>query len=169
MIQYIGTKIINAKPISKLDYNILRGWDQPSSEDPKEDGYLVEYLDGGKPCHPDFKNYISWSPKEQFDNAYKESGEMSFGNAISYMKLGYKVARKGWNGKNMWIAISNNLNAPLEAEKFWNPHAKQAAVENGGSIIVLPSIIMKTATNEILMGWLASQSDMLSEDWVILD
>lgn len=94
---------------------------------------------------------------------------MSYGKAIEAMEEGHKVARKGWNGKGMWIAISDNLKQePLPADRFWNPHAKQAALDNGGSMIVLPTIIMKTADNHILMGWLASQTDMLAKDWVVL-
>lgn len=41
------------------------------NEDPKEDGYLVEYQDGGKPNHPDYEGYISWSPKDVFEKAYQ--------------------------------------------------------------------------------------------------
>ena len=93
----------------------------------------------------------------------------SFGYAINAMKDGYKVARKGWNGKGMWIAISDNLQGKkLEADKFWNPHSKQAAIDNGGAMEVLPTIIMKTADNCILMGWLASQTDILAKDWEIV-
>lgn len=91
----------------------------------------------------------------------------SFGWALDAMKRGEKVCRSGWNGKGMWISISRGSSEPLDAEHFWNPHAKQAAIDNGGSMIVLPLIIMKTATDEILMGWLASQTDMLAEDWEI--
>lgn len=167
--QYIGTKIINAKPMTRLEYSNFRDWELPADENPNDEGYLVEYLDGGEPNTKHYEGYVSWSPKEQFDNAYKSSGNLSFGDAIAYMKLGHKVARSGWNGKGMFIAISDNLKqAPLPADKFWNPHAKQAAIENGGSMLVLPTIIMKTATDEILMGWLASQSDMLSEDWELV-
>ncbi len=43
------------------------------------------------------------------------------------------------------------------------------AKENGGGAVVLPAITMKTADGAILMGWLASQRDMLSEDWAIVD
>ena len=93
----------------------------------------------------------------------------SFGYAIVAMENGYKVARKGWNGKGMWITISDNLQGKkLEADRFWNPHSKQAAIDNGGTMEVLPTIIMKTADNWILMGWLASQTDILAKDWEIV-
>jgi hypothetical protein len=92
----------------------------------------------------------------------------TFGEAIEALKNGKRVQREGWNGKNMWLALSVGTDA-LPAEKFWNPHNKQFATENGGTAEVLSVITMKTADNKILMGWLASQTDMLAEDWCILD
>ena len=71
MDKYIGTKVVNAKPMNRLEYNYIRGWEVPADEDPADDGYLVEYVDGGKANHPDFDGYISWSPKDVFDRAYK--------------------------------------------------------------------------------------------------
>ena len=73
MKEYIGTKIINAKPMNRLDYNILRGWELPEDEDGSDGGYLVEYTNGSKPNHKDYVGYISWSPKEQFESSYTET------------------------------------------------------------------------------------------------
>jgi hypothetical protein len=70
MKSYICNKIVNAMPMNRGDYNDLRGWIVPADEDPFDEGYLVEYTDGGRPNHPDFKGYISWSPNEQFNNGY---------------------------------------------------------------------------------------------------
>ena len=168
MKQFIGTKIINAKPMTKLDYNILRGWKQPSDEDPKETGYLVEYLDGGKPCHLDFKNYISWSPTHIFDNAYKASGNLSFGDAIVYLKQGHKLARSGWNGKGMFcIYVPGTTDITFHKD---SPYAKAVGTDPGQEI--LPHIDMWTINAQgrraMLPGWLASQTDMLAEDWGIV-
>lgn len=58
--------------MNRADYDAYRGWELPKDEDGTDDGYLVEYVDGGKPNHPDHKGYISWSPKEQFDGGYNE-------------------------------------------------------------------------------------------------
>lgn len=88
---------------------------------------------------------------------------MNFGQAIEALKEGKKVAREGWNGKGMWLALTNGIKE-LPAENFWNKNNKEFAKENGGTAEVLPVITMKTADNKILMGWLASQTDMLSED-----
>ena len=71
MQTYIGTKTIRAMQMKRGEYNKLRGWEIPSDENPEDDGYLVEYLDGGKQNHPDFTGYISWSPKDVFERAYK--------------------------------------------------------------------------------------------------
>lgn len=72
MKRYISHKQVTAKPMNRLDYNTYRGWELPADEDGTDEGYLVEYVDGGKPNHPDHAGYISWSPKEQFDNGYTE-------------------------------------------------------------------------------------------------
>ena len=74
---YIGSKLVMAKPITRLAYNEYRGWELPDDEDGTDEGYLVEYLDGGNPNHPDHAGYISWSPKEQFDNGYVAAGAVS--------------------------------------------------------------------------------------------
>lgn len=74
MKTYIGTKIIRATAMSRQAYNDLRGWTVPADEDGNDDGYLVEYLDGGKPNVVGFDGYVSWSPKAQFEAAYIEIG-----------------------------------------------------------------------------------------------
>ena len=69
-MQYIGTKIINAEPMTREAYNEFRGWTLPADEEGADEGYLVEYLDGGKPNVTTHSGYVSWSPKAQFDAAY---------------------------------------------------------------------------------------------------
>ena len=165
-----GTKAILAAPMTRQEYNDYRGWTLPADENGDDAGFLVEYLDGGKSNHENHAGYISWSPKEVFENAYKASGEMTFGHAIEALKSGRKVARKGWNGKGMWLALSGPTGPrEISHDKFWSPHNRDYAFENGGSALVLPCITMKTADNMILMGWLASQTDMLAEDWEIVE
>jgi len=139
MKQFIGTKIVKAKVMNRLDYNLFRGWKLPDDENGSDDGYLVEYLDGGEPNTKEYNGYVSWSPKEQFENAYKESGNLSFGDAITYLKQGKKVTRKIWNGKKMFL--------------FYVPSSSYIA--------------MKT-TQDNVVPWLASQIDMLSDDWEVL-
>lgn len=67
MERYIGTKVIEAKPMNRRQYNDLRGWVIPADENPHDDGYLVKYEDG----------YISWSPKSTFESAYRKTGSLT--------------------------------------------------------------------------------------------
>lgn len=73
---YIGTKVVNAAPLNRLEYNQLRGWELPADENGSDEGYLVEYAD--LPATPNvdgFLGYISWSPKEVFERAYRRVGK----------------------------------------------------------------------------------------------
>ena len=93
MDKYIGTKMIEAKPMNRGEYNKYRGWQIPEGENPADEGYLVKYSDG----------YESWSPRKQFEEAYRDCNGMTFGIALELLKKGCKVAREGWNGKGMFI------------------------------------------------------------------
>lgn len=90
---------------------------------------------------------------------------VDFSAALRALKAGSRVAREGWNGKGMWLTLSPGGEIP--ADQFWAANNKAFAVQNGGSAVVLPYITMKTASNEIVP-WLASQTDLLAEDWTIL-
>ena len=153
---YIGTKTINGFPMNKVDYCKLRGWDVPANEDPLEEGYLVEYPDS-KSNHPQFRGYISWSPKAAFEDAYRNVEEgCSFGHAVHLMKLGFKLARKGWNGKGMYISYVDPKEwNSSELERHWDEDLKPR-----------PWIGIKTVDDEY-MPWVPSQSDVLAEDWVL--
>ena len=88
---------------------------------------------------------------------------MSFGQALEHLKAGSRVARQGWNGKNMWIALIPGVVIP---EKGVTGIAKQLVPT--GDLTVLSHIVMWTANGEWLPGWLASQTDMLASDWLVL-
>jgi len=92
---------------------------------------------------------------------------LTFGQALEALKQGERITRAGWNGKGMWLFLLPAGKIPL---KIVHDPALKAVVEaNGGEIEALPSIRMKTADNKILTGWLASQSDMFAEDWLVLE
>ena len=156
MKTYIGTKIIEARPMTRGEYNLFRGWTIPAGENPVDAGYLVRYPDG----------YVSWSPALQFEEAYRESSGINFGLAVEAMRRGKRVARSGWNGKGMWLAYSPG-NA-VEPGKLWSPAAAAWSAARGVATEVLPYIIMKTADDKIVP-WLASQTDILAEDWAVLE
>jgi len=114
-------------------------------------------------------NYHSFSPAKAFEEGYtlaSNSGTNTIGWAIKQMQNGARVRRAGWNGKGMWLAYSPGAQS-LPAELFWAGPNREYAEKIGGVADVLPCITMKTATGEILMGWLASQSDLLATDWEI--
>ena len=92
---------------------------------------------------------------------------LNFGDAIKALKEGKKVARKGWNGKNMHLWLKPA--AIIKAEWCKDPMLNEIVDANGGEAEALGTICMKTADNKILTGWLASQTDMLCEDWMVIE
>jgi len=173
MDKFYGTKHIAAKAMNRAEYNTFRGWKLPADENGADDGYLVEYLDGGKPNVEGHDGYVSWSPKEQFENAYQPSGSMSFGHAVVAMKAGGKVARKGWNGKGMFLYYvpENEYAAQTDAAReYWKDKQTGKFGDSLGTVYVPYGayIAMKTA-QENVVPWLASQTDVLAEDWEIID
>lgn len=161
MRQYLGVKMINAKPMTRLEYNVFRGWTLPANENGDDAGYLVEYADGGQANTSDFAGYVSWSPADVFNRAYAPTDGLSFGLAIEAMKQGFKVTRAGWNGKGMFL---------YHVGADYYPAKTDAAKSFYGENSLVPYdayIAMKTATNNVVP-WLASQNDMLSNDWSIV-
>lgn len=67
---HVGTKVIHATMMNRARYNALRGWSVPADENPLDEGYLVQYADGGALNVPGFTGYVSWSPKDVFERAY---------------------------------------------------------------------------------------------------
>lgn len=152
MQRYIGTKLINAQPMTRAEYNAFRGWALPADENGADEGFLVEYLDGGQANTDQYAGYVSWSPAEVFRRAYRPTEGMTFGLAIEALKAGHKVARAGWNGKGMWLQYVGNWNAEIEGLP--------------PDYCLCDWIGMKTA-NDHFVPWLASQTDVLAEDWRI--
>lgn len=71
MKQYIGAKIVNAKPMSRKEYNDFRGWQLPADENGEDEGFLVEYVYGGKANTDAYQGYVTWLQKDVFEGAYK--------------------------------------------------------------------------------------------------
>ena len=90
-----------------------------------------------------------------------------FGFAIQSLKEGKRVTRKGWNGKGMFLWLKPATT--VKSDWCKDPKLKELVDANGGEMEALGTICMKTADNKILTGWLASQTDMLSEDWEVLE
>lgn len=182
----VGTKFIRASElITKKEYCTLRGWDLPQNEDPNEIGRLVVYsLEEGQKANVEgYDGYVSWSPEASFAVAYRESGRMNFGHALEAMKRDKKVARSGWNGKGMFVWVNKGaFDGPAlgfsNGEQPDRPNSGVAmnsvAIElfeasGQGTVTRMPNLNMRAADGSTITGWLASQTDMLAEDWCIVE
>lgn len=164
---FIGTKSVLATAMSRGEYNEYRGWEIPENEDPEEQGYLVEYVDGGKPNDDRHKGYISWSPACVFKDAYRPNGSLTFGDALTALRLGKKVARSSWN--DLQYVVAQGESKQIESTYIWNPHNKAHAEKLGGYIDVAPYCTLKTAQDTLAMGWTPSTGDLFANDWLIID
>lgn len=84
--------------------------------------------------------------------------KFGFNVAINLVKKGYKVKRSGWNGKDQYIELATNVS-------FKNPQGKIINVDHND---MGNRAIAFYGTSGVQLGWLASQADMLSEDWVMV-
>lgn len=171
LVKYIGTKVVSAEPMTRKEYNDFRGWIVPENENPDDAGYLVIY-ENSKP-QPELADkvsgYVSWSPKDVFELSYKPTDSITlkttfnFGTALSILKQGYKVSRSGWNGKGMYLfLVKGKVVKEAIHSCYGDPNIKIDSAMD-----VCDAIYMKTADNK-LIPWLASQSDVLSEDWSVV-
>ena len=150
-------------------YSTKRTTVWPQEKDGKP-GYAIKYQDG----------YISWCPAATFDRDYRpvEGGRLTFGQAIEAAKIGRCIRRRGWNGKGMFVYVEKgSFDGPMRGfavgEDVTQGHlSTQDGVSMGlfescpaGSPVRLPHFCMKSASDAIVIGWLASQTDMLAEDW----
>lgn len=150
MEKYIGTKIIEAAPAVRKGGKVyeLTG-PIPRSMEPEEPGYRVRYPDG----------YDSFSPKAVFEEAYRRTDNLTFGLAIEAAKKGKRIARKGWNGKGQYVELAKAISYKSPTGEVVN--AEHDAIGNQALAFV--------GTSGVQMGWLASQADMLAEDWEIVN
>lgn len=126
-------------------------------------GYLVYYPDG----------YISWSPPGVFEDNYlllppkttveswDATAEGTFGSALAGVRRGERWARPGWNGKEMWIYL-------VPGSRFGSDKARpplNTYFDEGTQIEYRPHIDMRTADGS-LVPWVASQTDLLADDWM---
>lgn len=149
MKQYIGTKLIQAEPAYRIDGKIYPVSGPVPRAMNREAGYKVIYPDG----------YESWSPKAVFEEAYRPTDGLSFGLAIEAAKKGHKIQRAGWNGKNQYVELATRISYVSADRVFMN--AEHADIGNKALAFV--------GTSGVQLGWLASQADMLADDWRIVE
>lgn len=150
MKHYIGTKLIEAEPALRYADGMITTADAPVRlDEPVEHGYKVRYADG----------YESFSPQAVFEEAYRPTDGLSFGLAIEAAKKGMKIARLGWNGKNQYVELATCIGYKDPRGNVTNPYHK--AIGNKALAFV--------GTSGVQLGWLASQADMLADDWQIVE
>ncbi len=180
-VNYLGVKLISAAPMilndaAKLLNRANSNFISETVRDVNAEGYLVQYEDG----------YKSWSPKDVFDKAYRKIDNLTFGLALEALKQGKKVAREGWNSKGMFVFMrpADELHVGFVAKQIKSlpqsvkDYYYQDCIDEQGKELDLSDddivkftsyLCMKAADGTIVNGWLASQTDMLSEDWCILN
>ena len=97
---------------------------------------------------------------------------MDFGEAIRELKSGKKLAREKWNGKNMFIVYMSGMKLPPYNTQGTNRKVNDRTAKIIGEDTPLnsqPYLAMYNAQKEWIPGWLASQSDMLDNDWFVVD
>src|SRR5260370_21105607 len=132
MQEYYGTKKIQAEPAVQGQYEI--------------EGYEVVYPDG----------YRSWSPKDVFEAAYRESGRMNFGHAHMALKEGRKMSRTGWSGKGLYV-----YRVAAREDSSGNGPSYRAFYE-----LSTPSVEETLCT---VSKWVPSVGDVEAEDWFIVE
>ena len=93
---------------------------------------------------------------------------MDFGYALQAMREGLKVSRSGWNGKDMWIVLMPELSLPPFSSQAPGAKVNDRTAKHIGENTPLesqPYFTMWTAKKQWQPGWLASQADMLADDW----
>lgn len=140
MNEYIGTKMIEAEPCP--------AWKDAGNHKAGDPGYRVRYADG----------YESWSPKDVFEAAYRRTDGMSFGLAIDAARIGKKIQRAGWNGKGQYVELASCIS-------YKNANGNMVNVDHDA---IGNQALSFVGTSGVQLGWLASQADMLADDWKIV-
>lgn len=96
---------------------------------------------------------------------------MNFGRAIEALKSGKKVTRAGWNGKGMFIYLTSGSKVPAVSMKpeTANYLFGEKLLECDEIVTINPHIDMKASDGTVVIGWFASQTDMLAEDWNVVE
>lgn len=132
----------------------------------------------------EYKPAFTEDPGYKARTDWEIANGLDFGWAICALKAGKKVARKGWNGKGMFVFMrpADELDAYFVVEKVKSvpqsvkdyiiKHYTFSITEavNGKNTVKFTSYLcMKNAQGEVMNGWAATQTDMLAEDWELVN
>jgi len=159
-MRFIGVKIVDGEPMTLAAAQEYLG--RPIDGNVEDHGYLVKYEEG----------YQSWCPKETFEKHNRPTTGMPFGFAIEAAKQGHKIARAGWNGADMFAVYMSPMHLPP-----FNSQEPGRKVNDRTARLIGPDVpldcqayfALYNAKKQWQPGWVASQADMLSDDWFIVE
>lgn len=166
MKTYICSKVIHAVPTKMVNgVPWPEGLPLPEISEPQqinehcgctietriEDGYMFTASKDDK--------YPQFMTADEFEKICRSAADMTFGDALVALKQGERVARKGWNGKNQYVELACCISYVNSEQLIVNVDHKN--IGNKALAFV--------GTSGVQMGWLASQADMLAEDWYIVE
>jgi hypothetical protein len=131
-----------------------------------DDSYVIPTLEGamlmtrGDMLITGVKGEIYPCKADIFAATYDAADSMTFGHAVEALKQGNRVARAGWNGKGMFLYIVKGADLQTGLKYGYGEYV--------GEPRFVDSICMKAANNDLVVGWLASQTDVLADDWLIV-
>ena len=115
-----------------------------------ETGYAIRYPDGRE----------GFLRKDKFEAIYRPISGMNFGQAIEAAKKGKKIARLNWNGKGQYVFLAHDVE--------FHTNADLSAFADT-DVEVHDLLVIKTSQDIFQPGWLATQSDILADDWYIVE
>ena len=123
-----------------------------------KDGSVIPFLETDD-IFVDLDNIVAdnWIICDEIDESTLDIQTFTFGEAISNLKRGKRVARKVWNGKNQYIELATGIGYKNAQDEVIN--AEHEAIGNKAIAFV--------GTSGVQLGWLASQADILAEDWIL--
>ena len=165
--EYLNQSVVKARKMKRGQYNLWRGWVLPENESADDLGWLVINTSVYKRNVAGYEGYVSWLPEEAFEEIYEEiqptHDGFFFGQALRRLAFGDCVQRRGWNGKGMHLFLVNGIAMNQALNNYLDDPDN---TKNNTS--VRDAIYMLTADNQ-LVPWVASQTDLLAEDWVVVE
>lgn len=146
-------------------FRTREGWAERFAGDETDLGYYVIYPDG----------FSSWSPTKAFEEGYLQisgSSGMDFGRALNALRSGEKLRRAGWNGKGQFVVMMPGLYLPPYNTQEPGAKVNDRTAKHIGKDVPLdsqPYFALFNAQGKWQPGWLASQADLLANDWEVVD
>lgn len=154
-MKYIGFRTISAEPMTLREYMNTVGSMQETGDMLDAQGYIITYSSG----------VTAWALKEDFELMYMPEDNLPFGTALSLMKHGFKLTRKGWNGKGMFVVYQKGYPDGIPCNK---QTAEAWGMQEGDLFRCNPYLQIRCADGSHSM-WVPSINDCLANDWEVVE